>query len=122
MGTGGGGVSTMCVMRAIPGVFNGLLCPEESRSPGGVRPWGRRWLGVSLLLLLGWLVPGLAQPTVTISWDARAAMQQPTFTFSEAVAGFFYNFLATGPAELCHGQSFLGVSDSTLPDHLAEEK
>ena len=60
----------------------------------GAGRWAGFLLCASVLLVLGWPVPGSTQttPTVTISWDAQAAWLEPsftvTFTFSEAVTGF----------------------------------
>ena len=75
-----------------PGVRRQAIRPFGQPRGSGSGRGARFLLCVSVLLVLGWPVPGLAQPTVAITWDEQAAWQEPsftvTFTFSEAVEGF----------------------------------
>ena len=75
-----------------PSVRRQAVRPFGPPCGAGSGRWARFLLCASVLLVLGWPVPGLAQPTVAITWDEQAAWQEPsftvTFTFSEAVEGF----------------------------------
>ena len=78
-------------------------------------------LCASVLLVLGWPVPGSAQttPTVTITWDEQAAWLEPsftvTFTFSEAVEDLTGEAedILLGTATTVTGANFQALSATT---------